>query len=330
MRNLMDLSIQLIIFLQDNLSFLTPVMQFFTFLGNEEFYLGVMPILVWSFDHTLGLRVGVMLMLSGSVNSFFKFAFHQPRPYWVSRSVKLLTNPAEGFGLPSGHAQNAASTFGLLAAGIKQKWLKGVVIFTIFMIAFSRVFLGVHSIQDILLGLVVGSILLFAFFRIEKLLEEQITNLKPITRIALIFAISVTIALLGFLIINGQKNFQIPKDWVENALYAYPEESIDPFSADGILTTSGALFGLAAGGIWVQEKGGYAAKSGKLWQHLARNVLGIAGVLLLWLGLGEILPISDNLIGYVLRFFRYALVGVWVTGAAPLLFLRMKLAVEAE
>ena len=293
----MDISMRVIRFLQENLLWLAPVMRFFTFLGNEEFYLGVMPILVWSVDHALGLRLGVMLMLSGGVNSFLKFGFHQPRPYWSSRSVKLLTSPAEGFGLPSGHAQNAASTFGLLTAHIKQKWLKRILIVTIFMIAFSRVFLGVHAIQDILLGLLVGYILLIIFLKFENQIARFYGNLRPINQIFLTLFLSLTLALLGFLILELQRNFSIPSDWIDNALYAHPEEPIDPFSPDGLLTTTGALFGLAAGGIWVREKGGYSARSGTLWQHLIRFIVGLAGVLILWQGLGVVFPGTEDMAG---------------------------------
>jgi len=135
-------------------------MKFFTFLGDEEFYLLIMPLLVWSVDYELGLRLGVMLMLSGSLNFFLKIGFHQPRPYWVSPKIKDLIAPMGSFGLPSGHSQNAASVFGLLATSTKRKRLRALIIFTIIMVAFSRLYLGVHSIADILLGLLVGVFIL--------------------------------------------------------------------------------------------------------------------------------------------------------------------------
>ena len=43
------------------------------------------------------------------------------------------------------------------------------------------------------------------------------------------------------------------------------------------------------------------------------------------MGLGEIFPRGDGLLVYSLRFLRYALVGWWVTGGAPWVFMRFKL-----
>ena len=70
-----DITINLIQYLQNLGDWLIPPMEFFTFLGKEEFYLLVMPMLVWAVDYSFGLRIGVILLLSGSLNSIFKIAF---------------------------------------------------------------------------------------------------------------------------------------------------------------------------------------------------------------------------------------------------------------
>ena len=59
---------------------LTTPMSFLSFLGQEEFYLLIMPALLWCWDAAAGLRIGVMLLLSGGINSISKLAFHGPRP----------------------------------------------------------------------------------------------------------------------------------------------------------------------------------------------------------------------------------------------------------
>ena len=57
-------SLELTYWLQSLGSWLKPVMEFFTFLGEERFYLMVMPVLIWVVDYQLGFRVGVMLLLT--------------------------------------------------------------------------------------------------------------------------------------------------------------------------------------------------------------------------------------------------------------------------
>jgi hypothetical protein len=106
-------------------------MQFFSFLGTEEFFLFFLPFLYWCVDVRLGVRVGVMLSLSNSVNGFFKLAFHQPRPYWLSTQV--LPGVSEtSYGIPSGHAQHAATIWGVVGSSgaIWLRWLMAAVIFS--------------------------------------------------------------------------------------------------------------------------------------------------------------------------------------------------------
>jgi hypothetical protein len=71
-----------------------------TFLGDEEFYVLLLPILYWSFDQMIGLRVGMMLLLSNGFNTFFKFLFRTPRPFWISDSVTHVHESS--FGCPPG------------------------------------------------------------------------------------------------------------------------------------------------------------------------------------------------------------------------------------
>jgi hypothetical protein len=52
--------------------------------------------------------------------------------------------------------------------------------------------------------------------------------------------------------------------------------------------------------------------------------LGLAGVFAIRLGLDLIFPSSANFVGYIFRYLRYLLVGFWVTGVAPLIFIAFK------
>lgn len=59
-------------------------------------------------------------------------------------------------------------------------------------------------------------------------------------------------------------------------------------------------------------------------------VIGLIGVLILWMGLGEIFPRGDGFLFYTLRFIRYTLVGWWVTGGAPWIFIHFKIVEEGR
>jgi len=325
LENLFQISIRFINFLQTQLAWLSPVMKFFTFLGDEEFYLLIMPLLVWSVDYELGLRLGVMLMLSGCLNFFLKIGFHQPRPYWVSSKIKDLIAPMGSFGLPSGHSQNAASVFGLIAASTKRKWLRALIIFTITMLAFSRLYLGVHSVADILLGLLVGVFILWIFLKFEERSTKYFQRQKIIVRILFVFGISIALAFFGIIFVDIFQGVPLPNEWIQNAAIAHPGEDLSPFAIEGLITTAATLFGLIAGGIWVKEEGGYRANAGPFLKHVFRFIIGLAGILLIWKGLGSVFPRTGDLLSVSLRYFRYALIGLWITGIAPIVFIRTKL-----
>jgi hypothetical protein len=73
------------------------------------------------------------------------------------------------------------------------------------------------------------------------------------------------------------------------------------------------------------KRGGFNA-AGANWQLILRYIVGIIGLLIFWAGLKAIFPSGDDLLAMFLRYLRYGLVGFWVTGAAPWVFYRLKLA----
>lgn len=66
------------------------------------------------------------------------------------------------------------------------------------------------------------------------------------------------------------------------------------------------------------------------WQLAARFLVGVAGVLILWKGLGSLLPEGETLVAFGFRYVRYALIGIWITGLAPATFVRLSLSSWSE
>ncbi len=324
--DLSELSINLIQSLQALGNWLVPLMKFFTFLGVEEFYFLVMPVLIWAVDYSLGLRVGVMLLLSSGFNNILKMSFRQPRPYWYSTEVKNLGQPWPGFGIPSGHSMTPVSTYGLLATAIKKNWAKIVIWVIIFFIGFSRLFLGVHFLQDVLAGWAFGFLLLWLFLRYEERINSWFNGKSTGARYGTIFGISIGLILVGVLIVSLAGDYSVPPTWEANADHP-SDEPIDPFSLNSIVTSSATLFGLVSGSIWLGSRGGFNDEGTNLKRFL-RFLLGFVGVLVLWMGLGEIFPRDPDFISYALRYLRYSLVGFWISGLAPALFIKFGLAKE--
>jgi len=297
-------------------------MKFFTFLGTENFFLLIVPALYWSIDSALGLRVGIILFLSAGANEVFKMVFAGPRPYWVSTQVKPFSAETS-FGIPSAHAQNTAAVWGIVAAYVRKMWLWVAAILLIFFIGFSRLYLGVHFVQDVVIGWLIGGVILWTLSRYWNPVSAWVKTKTFATQVFVAFAISLVIVLAGALVVAWRADFVIPAEWIENARRAGPEP--DPVSMRGIITTAGSFFGLSFGIVWMAARGGFHA-DGPLVTRALRYVIGLIGVAILYAGLGLLFPRGEALIPYVLRYIRYAMVGFWVTGGAPWLFFHFKLA----
>ncbi len=306
----------IILYLQNLGDWPAPVMQFFTFLGFEEFYLLVMPAIYWCFDTVMGARLAIMLAITTSVNAVLKVAFHSPRPFWVSDKVRALSSDPF-FGLPSGHAQNAVSLWGTWAFSMKRRWVWIIAIAAAFMIGLSRLYLGMHFPIDVLVGWLVGAILLWMFLRLEAPIMKWINGQSVTAQLITFALISTSILLIGNLTLWGLKDWQLPVEWVQTATQAgSPPE---PFGRGAITTAAAIFFGLGSGLILIHQQGGFDPK-GALWKRLVRYLVGMMGTLALWAGLKAIFPAGEEFIPQAFRFIRYGLIGFWVAAGAPMIF----------
>ena len=105
-----------------------------------------------------------VLSLVFAIMNFTKLGFHQARPYWVSADVAAYACSTD-FGNPSGHCETVAGMSGALALDFsstrrttpmaKALALAAAGAFSL-SIAYSRLFLGVHSLNQVLFGLLLG------------------------------------------------------------------------------------------------------------------------------------------------------------------------------
>lgn len=290
-----------------------PFWKAITILGDETFYLLFMPLVYWCVNALAGLRIGVMLLLSASTNSFFKIIFKSPRPYWLSDKIKPGAFH-DSFGLPSGHAQNSAAVWGWTAKENDKTVATWILSIMIFLIGLSRIFLGVHFISDVLLGWAIGAVLVSLFAHYSKNIGQSLLKLslaKKLLLTALGTLLMIAFPALVKLISNA---WQVPAEWIALA------GKIDPMNLKSALTTAGVWFGMLAGfSILLHQKGVLQSHLGS-WQKLVRFLIGIVGVFALYAGLGKLFQMEMGLLSMVLRFIRYSLIGFWVSWWSPLLF----------
>ena len=116
-------------------------------------------------------RVAMLLFISAVINSFLKDFFQDPRP---PADFMLDGGIGTSYGWPSGHAQSTVTLWGLLAYELKNKFISIGAITFILLVAFSRMYLGVHDLGDVVAGLLIGGfiLLLWHYAVVYKLYEK--------------------------------------------------------------------------------------------------------------------------------------------------------------
>jgi membrane-associated phospholipid phosphatase len=258
-----------------------------SFLGEEQFYLVLVPLLYWHVDKRLATRFAVLFLVSVWLNTLLKSLVAQPRP--SPERVAVLSDPGGG-GVPSGHAQNAVVSWGLLALHWRQPVVAGALVLLILLIAVRRMYLGVHFPHDVAAGFAVGALLLAAFLALERPVAERLRALPP-ARAALAGALAAASPLLFFR---------------------------EPLALSALAT----LTGVALTVPFERAHVAFDARASGAARTLLRFAVGMAGALLIWQGLrGPLLAAGE-----AGAFFRYALLGAWVAYGAPWLFVRLGLA----
>lgn len=262
-----------------------------TFLGDEPFFLLVLPLVYWCIDRRVGARLTVALLLSGWANGVLKLVFDLPRPAGVDARVEEI-RPTRGGGMPSGHAMNTVVFWGVLATAFRRPLLWGVFAAAIVLVPLSRLYLGVHFPSDLVAGIALGALMLAAFAiaapRVEHWLAAsaigwQLTAATVVPTVLLLICSDHRIAgraaaaLLGVAV-----GLVIERRWIR-------------FSPAGVPIIRRAL-------AWL---------------------LGVAVLTALWLGLQ---PALETVFGVTAaRIAGYTVIGLWVAAGAPALFVALGL-----
>ena len=300
-------------------------MKVFSFLGSEQVYMFILPAVLWCLDAQLGVRLGVLLLSSGWLNSVVKLAAGLPRPYWYAQDVAPLAAETS-YGLPSGHAQTTTAVYGGLATSRRGRWLVPLTLLLLFLIGLSRLVLGVHFAVDVVVGWIIGAAVLWAVVRLEVRFLNLLRRLAPAVRLSLPLLASLVMVGIGFLARSAALERALPADWVMNAMRADPHGPLlEPRGAADLLNSAGALFGFGTGAVLLGAWGRFTGR-GRGWTLIGRFALGVTGSLLFYYGLRVILPTGDTLVAYLARYLRYAAVGFWLSYLAPRVFVWARLA----
>lgn len=158
-------------------AFLTDFFQKMSFIGEMNVVLIIIGAIYWCVSKEFGNYLLMGWNGSRVVNGFLKVTVCAYRP-WI-RDARILPNSeakatATGYSFPSGHSMNAASLYG--GGAIRKdlpRALRIVLGLIVVLIAFSRNFLGVHTPQDILVGVAAGLLVMWLTGRLLKWIEAH-------------------------------------------------------------------------------------------------------------------------------------------------------------
>ncbi len=304
---------------------LTAPMKAITFLGDERFYLVIIPLLFWCVNKELGAELGVLLTLSGVLNGVLKSFLKHHRPFWENERLEL--SDATSFSLPSGHAQNSAALLGQLAlnttskrAALRIAW-RVLLIALMVLVPVSRVYLGVHFVGDVIWGVAAGLLLLAAYEWLKPVVRPWLAAQSLGRHVVLAVVAAALVLAINFAMLSIRFGTGVAYGAAYNSLY--PDAILS--TLEDAATMAGMVFGLWAG-LAFESRFVRFSVVGPWWQRAVRFVIGIAGLLIIWMGLKVIFPAEPLALGLALRTLRYALSVLWAIVAWPWIFVRVGLA----
>lgn len=122
------------------------------------------------------LVITVMITFTDQITNLFKNSVMRPRPCQLQalfdEGMRFIAERCGKYGFFSGHSSNsmAAAVFGGLVLRPYYRKLIFVLVFWSFIVAYSRIYVGVHYPLDIVSGMAFGAISGFGFYNLNKFL----------------------------------------------------------------------------------------------------------------------------------------------------------------
>lgn len=135
-----------------------------TTLGEETAFLVIGLIIFWCVSKRLGYYLMSVGFLGTITSQAMKIACKVPRPWVKDPSFTILEEAREaasGYSFPSGHTQTAVGTFGAIGRTSKNTAVRWICIVLAALVGFSRMYIGVHTPADVLVGAGISLVFIF-------------------------------------------------------------------------------------------------------------------------------------------------------------------------
>lgn len=269
-----------------------------TFFGEEVLVLAIICFLYWCYNKHLAYRICFAFFTTGLLVQTLKITFRVPRPWIKDPSftpVQKAVTTATGYSFPSGHTQCATALYSTLSWNTKKNRNRVICFIIILSVMLSRMYLGVHTVADVLVSFGLTLLLSYAtnyLITHFKLLDK---NYK-ITAIILSI-ISIAVAAYSLILLQGS--------------------IIDAVYASDCCKAAGAGIGFSLGWYIESTYIHFNEKVASPSKQVIKFLIGIGIAVLLKVGLKIILgsTIPADMI-------RYFILVLWITVVYPYLLKR--------
>jgi membrane-associated phospholipid phosphatase len=293
---------------------LTHLFAFASFFGSSGFYIILTMLLYFAWDKRQAIRLSVLILLTMSFNDILKLFIKNPRPFMTQGTYrqKWAVSPANAnalaaeYSTPSGHAMGSSAFYSYLFAVVRNRYVRALLVLTIVLIGASRPYLGVHYVEDVLLGWLIGLLLAIAAIRYATPLAGIWARIPYGGQIVIAVAASIALWLLA-LVLNGRIDDQVRE------LTAY----------------SGFLTGIVIGFPLEIRTTNFDPRSGGAIARILRYTvsLGVMACVLFALKLTfRPLAAGATTLGCALEYIRYVAAEIAAIFLAPVVFCKMNLA----
>jgi len=284
-----------------------------TYLGEPIVFIVIVAVFYITYDKKFAKNIAVSLLITLYLNELFKNIFKDPRP-GTNVDLDEITpeNPAglieTSYGFPSGHTQSAVGNWGYIAYHFKDKPKPLVVpiimaIIT-FLVAISRMIIGVHDLQDVVGGFFFGLVALLLFIYLEPIVSEKFNTLSMNAKIIIFVISSLALFLLGVLLFptSGTDLLPVPVAFTDTGNFAI---------------VGGVILGFGVAYVLEHEKIKYDPSKLNIKQKILALIIGLVLVFIVYFALEALKGVFDSIF---YRYIRYALVAFILVYFLPLIY----------
>lgn len=269
-------------------------------------------LILWCVDKKIGMRILLSFAFGYGINQAIKNITCVYRPWLLDSRLhieQIAASSATGYSFPSGHTVTTTAAAASWAANRKTGFAIGLATGLIALMAFSRVFLGAHTLVDVVAAIVVG---LAAVALVQAALSW--VDVKPSRDVVVVLAGVVLATLVGaFLIMKPY-----PLDFVDDGLLvADPKEMMDD-----VFKALGMVYGALVGWIMERKLGGFSTE-GSFAQKAKRFAPG-AALIGIWYVAGKAACLAFGLDETLADFIKHFGLMLLMAGIYPVIISRFQ------